>query len=177
MTNREKFKPAPLGSFRTNSCGYKLIKVSNTGKRWIPYQRYLWEKHYKRKLPKGMLIVFLDGNKKNFDISNLAAITRPELLYITNHHLRFSDAQLSKTGTLIAKVAVKARERGKKKMKKVTVSLDNGQTACFHDCTLSKFQKSLEENQLGQFLVTGDAMINLDHVLTIVEAEDDSKGE
>lgn len=173
--NNGLFKPWPLGSCRINSCGYKVIKVSNTGKKWMPYQRYLWEKHYKRKLPKGMIIAFLDGNKSNLDINNLVAVTRAESLYLTRHHLRFDDARLSETGTLIAKVAVKAKERRKKKMKKVTVNLDNGQTACFHDCALDKFQKSLEENQVGQFLVTGDAMINLDHVLTIVEAEDDNE--
>lgn len=58
-------------------------------------------------------------------------------------------------------------------MKKVVIKLDNGQLISFSNCTLSQFQKSLEENQQGQFLVTDGGMINLDHVLVIVEDDDD----
>lgn len=138
------------------------------------YHRYLWEKHYNKKLPQDMIIVFLDGNRRNFNIENLAAITRAEHLYITDHRLRFSDAQLSKTGTLIAKVAVKAKERGKKvrEAKKVTIYMDNGQTAVLHDCTLKKFMDSFKKNRFEQFMITSQAMINMNHVVNVLEDDD-----
>lgn len=138
------------------------------------YHRYLWEKYYNKKLPQDMIIVFLDGNRRNFNIENLAAITRAEHLYITDHRLRFSDAQLSKTGTLIAKVAVKAKERGKKvrEAKKVTIYMDNGQTAVLHDCTLKKFMDSFKKNRFEQFMITSQAMINMNHVVNVLEDDD-----
>lgn len=138
------------------------------------YHRYLWEKYYNKKLPQDMIIVFLDGNRRNFNIENLAAITRAEHLYITDHRLRFSDAQLSKTGALIAKVAVKAKERGKKvrEAKKVTIYMDNGQTAVLHDCTLKKFMDSFKKNRFEQFMITSQAMINMNHVVNVLEDDD-----
>ena len=177
MKRNAGFKAAPIGSFRKNSCGYTMIKVSNKGKtaeRWRPYHRYLWEKHYGRKLPKGMILIFLDGNKNNFDIKNIAAITRAESLYLTDHHLWFEDAELSKAGTLIAKVAVKAKERGKKvrEAKKVTIYMDNGQTAVLHDCTLKKFMDSFKKNRFEQFMITSQAMINMNHVVNVLEDDD-----
>lgn len=174
MKRSTGFKAAPIGSFRKNSCGYTMIKVSNKGKtaeRWRPYHRYLWEKHYGRKLPKGMILIFLDGNKNNFNIKNIAAITRAESLYLTDHHLWFEDAELSKAGTLIAKVAVKAKEKSRNVKKKVTIYMDDGHTAVAHDCTLQEFIDSLKRNRFKQFIIANNAMINVDHVVKIVEED------
>ncbi|WP_283620588.1 HNH endonuclease signature motif containing protein [Limosilactobacillus avium] len=176
MKRSAGFKAAPIGSFRKNSCGYTMIKVSNKGKtaeRWRPYHRYLWEKHYGRKLPKGMILIFLDGNKNNFDIKNIAAITRAESLYLTDYHLWFEDAELSKAGTLIAKVAVKAKEKSRDVKKKVIIYMDNGQTAVLHDCTLKKFMDSFKKNHFEQFMITSQAMINMNHVVNVVEQAND----
>lgn len=176
MKRSTGFKAAPIGSFRKNSCGYTMIKVSNKGKtaeRWRPYHRYLWEKHYGRKLPKGMILIFLDGNKNNFNIKNIAAITRAESLYLTDYHLWFEDAELSKAGTLIAKVAVKAKEKSRDVKKKVIIYMDNGQTAVLHDCTLKKFMDSFKKNHFEQFMITSQAMINMNHVVNVVEQAND----
>lgn len=164
------FEYAPIGSFREDSNGYIRIKVAN--RKWMLYHRYLWEKHYNKKLPQDMIIVFLDGNRRNFNIENLAAITRAEHLYITDHRLRFSDAQLSKTGTLIAKVAVKAKEKSRNVKKKVTVYLDDGHTAVAHDCTLQQFIDSLKKTRFKQFMVANNAMLNVDHVVKVVEEDE-----
>lgn len=175
MERNTRFKAAPIGSLRKNSCGYTMIKVSNKGKpgeRWKLYQRYLWEKHYGRKIPKGMILVFLDGNKNNFDINNIATITRAESLYLTDHHLWFKDTELSKTGTLIAKVAVKAKEKSRNVKKKVTVYLDDGHTAVAHDCTLQQFIDSLKKTRFKQFMVANNAILNVDHVVKVVEEDE-----
>ncbi|MDW5473246.1 HNH endonuclease signature motif containing protein [Limosilactobacillus reuteri] len=105
-----------LGTLREARNGYTYIKVSDEGpryQRWIPYQKYLWQQHYKRTLPEGMVILFLDGNKKNFAIENLAAVTRAESMYINHMGLHFDNTALSKTGMLIARVMMKIKEKGK----------------------------------------------------------------
>lgn len=106
----------PVGSIRDAKDGYMYIKVSDEGpryNRWIPYQKYIWQKYYQKKLPEGMIIIFLDGNKKNFDIKNLAAVTRAESMYINHMGLHFDNTALSKTGMLIARVMMKAKEKRK----------------------------------------------------------------
>lgn len=105
-----------LGTLREARNGYTYIKVSDEGpryQRWIPYQKYLWQQHYQRTLPEGMVILFLDGNKKNFEIENLAAVTRAESMYINHMGLHFDNTALSKTGMLIARVMMKIKEKGK----------------------------------------------------------------
>lgn len=107
----------PIGTIRENTDGYFYIKVSDEGpraKRWVPYQKYIWQKYYHKKLPKGMIIIFLDGNKRNVNINNLAAVTRAESMYINHMGLHFDDTALSKSGMLIARVMMKAREKSRR---------------------------------------------------------------
>lgn len=113
----------PIGYIREGADGYIYIKISNVSRKktgapsWQTYQRYIWETHYQKKLSKNMIIIFLDGNKRNFSINNLAAVTREESLYINRHHLHFDNKDLSKTGMLIAKLAVKAKVKERSKAK------------------------------------------------------------
>ena len=107
----------PIGTIRENTDGYFYIKVSDEGpraNRWIPYQKYIWQNYYHKKLPKGMIIIFLDGNKCNVNINNLAAVTRAEAMYINHMGLHFDDTALSKSGMLVARVMMKARERSRR---------------------------------------------------------------
>ena len=60
----------PLGSERIVKDGYCEVKVSDTGRRWIPKHVLIYEKHH-GKVPKGSAVIFLDGDKRNFDIDNL----------------------------------------------------------------------------------------------------------
>jgi len=64
-------------SIRKDKSGrpYKYIRISK-GK-WELLHRYKWEK-YNGKIPKGMLVVFKDGNSLNCNINNLELITRKE---------------------------------------------------------------------------------------------------
>lgn len=58
-------------------------------------------------------LINLYGNKKNFAIENLAAVTRAESMYINHMGLHFDNTALSKTGMLIARVMMKIKEKGK----------------------------------------------------------------
>ena len=51
----------------------KFIKVED--KKWISLARYIWKQNY-GPIPKGMCVVFLDRNYDNFDLDNLALMTR-----------------------------------------------------------------------------------------------------
>lgn len=70
----------PLGSERVFS-GYVEVKVSMSGKRacerWVPKQRVIWEQHH-GPIPQGCIVVFKDGNKRNFDIDNLELRNRSQ---------------------------------------------------------------------------------------------------
>ena len=86
----------PLGSERIVKDGYCEIKVSDTGRRWIPKHVIIYEKHH-GKVPKGSAVIFLDGDKRNFDIDNLHLVTRSQLAMLNKNNLIQKDAELTKT--------------------------------------------------------------------------------
>ena len=86
----------PLGSERITKDGYCEIKVSDTGRRWRPKHVLIYEKHH-GKVPKGSAVIFLDGDKRNFDIDNLYLVTRSQLAMLNKNSLIKKDAELTKT--------------------------------------------------------------------------------
>ena len=86
----------PLGSERITKDGYCEIKVSDTGRRWRPKHVLIYEKHH-GKVPKGSAVIFLDGDKRNFDIDNLHLVTRGQLAMLNKNSLIQKDADLTKT--------------------------------------------------------------------------------
>ena len=86
----------PLGSERITKDGYCEIKVSDTGRRWRPKHVLIYEKHH-GKVPKGSVVIFLDGDKRNFDIDNLHLVTRNQLAMLNKNSLIQKDAELTKT--------------------------------------------------------------------------------
>lgn len=59
------------------------------------------------------MILFLDGNKNNFDIDNLVKVSRTENGIINKQGLQTKgNKELSKTGVLIAKIKAKISKRG-----------------------------------------------------------------
>lgn len=108
----------PVGSERIDDEGYTLIKVSNEGgmlKRWALKHRVVWEQHHKKKIPKGSVIIFADGNKNNLSIDNLLCVTREELKVLNRCRLISSVPELTKTGLNIAKIKIKLAEIRKEK--------------------------------------------------------------
>ena len=86
----------PLGSERITKDGYCEIKVSDTGRRWRPKHVLIYEKHH-GKVPEGSVVIFLDGDKRNFDIDNLHLVTRNQLAMLNKNSLIQKDAELTKT--------------------------------------------------------------------------------
>ena len=52
---------------------------------WKQKQVYLWEKAHKQKVKKNEIVIFLDGNTRNFKINNLHKVSRK--VAITRNHL------------------------------------------------------------------------------------------
>lgn len=103
----------PVGSERISKDGYIEVKVAEPNK-WRLKQRVVYEEA-KGKIPEGCTIIFLDGNKRNFDIDNLRCITRSELLYLNCNGLNNSN-EITETGILMARLD-SAKNKRKKKLR------------------------------------------------------------
>jgi hypothetical protein len=114
-----------IGYERITKDGYVEVKVEErpdrkTGKKNFKAKHHIiWEEAY-GKIPKGHKITFLDGNKQNCDLNNLALITNAEHLEVTRQGLRSENPKITETGILIARVGVKLNKakkgKGKRKM-------------------------------------------------------------
>ena len=101
----------PIGTESITKGGYIKVKVGEPNK-WKLKQRYIYEQRY-GEIPNNYNIIFADGNKMNFDIDNLIAVSKSEMLILNNNNLRFEDKELTKVGVNIAKVIDKAKKRNK----------------------------------------------------------------
>lgn len=103
----------PVGSERISKDGYIEVKVAEPNK-WRLKQRVVYEEA-KGKIPEGCPIIFLDENKRNFDIDNLRCITRSELLYLNCNGLNNSN-EITETGILMARLD-RAKNKKKQELK------------------------------------------------------------
>lgn len=81
----------PIGYERVDCEGYLHRKITDTGHTKRDYRlvhHLVWQSVH-GEIPKGCYVVFLDGNKSNFDISNLACLTKAENMKRNTIH-RFS---------------------------------------------------------------------------------------
>ena len=67
----------PVGSFQIKK-DYVRIKVAEPNK-WMQYQRYVWEQNHPGQSAEGKTVIFMDGNTRNFDPTNLECVERGEL--------------------------------------------------------------------------------------------------
>lgn len=119
QTNKTSFKNGnkphnykPVGTERINGDGYVDIKISE--KKWKAKHILIWE-DVNGPIPKGHCLIFLDGNKQNILLGNLQQITRSQLARLNQNHLISDNADLTKTGLIIADIYGKIGERKKAK--------------------------------------------------------------
>lgn len=96
----------PIGTERINKDGYTMIKVSNEGGynyRWKLKHKVIWEEKF-GKVPRYHNLIFLDGDKSNHELSNLALIKRSELARLNHQKLIFEDPDLTKTSINVVKI-------------------------------------------------------------------------
>lgn len=105
----------PIGSERVNADGYVDIKVDDgkLQKNWKGKHILIWEEH-NGPVPPGHVIIFGDGNNRNFDPGNLLCVSRAQLVRLNQRGLIQNDAELTKAGIIIADISNKIGERKKK---------------------------------------------------------------
>ena len=112
----------PIGYERITKDGYIEVKIkmrpssSSCNDNFIAKHRLVFEEA-NGPVPKGCKIIFLDGDKKNCSIENLALVTEAENLQLTRCGLRSKNPKLMQTGILIAKSQI-TTSKAKKKLKK-----------------------------------------------------------
>lgn len=102
----------PIGSEMIDKEGYTRIKISDHGtypQRWKLKHRILWE-NINGPIPEGHALIFADGDKRNIDLDNLILVSRQQLARINQHSLISSDAELTKTGVILAEIMTKVGE-------------------------------------------------------------------
>ncbi len=103
-------KHRPVGSERICSKdGYILVKIKEPNV-WEHKHRLIWE-HKHGPTPEGHVIIFGDGNKRNFNIDNLICVSRGQLLRLNQNGLIKNDADLTRVGINIVNLKQKINER------------------------------------------------------------------
>ena len=117
--NKTSFKPgqlppstAPIGTEKVLSDGYAWVKINQYPKakrcvNWRQKHRIIYEEHY-GPIPLNHYVVFLDGNRSNFDINNLECISKREMLYLNKLGFEFSNQELSRTAIQMARMVTTA---------------------------------------------------------------------
>ena len=107
--SQEMGNKIPIGTEYVKPDGMVLIKVKPN--KWEYKQRYIYEQYHNVELPKNTMVVFLDGDRTNFDINNLMAVSTPEYNCIKNKNLLFKNSVATKTVILSARLYYKAKEK------------------------------------------------------------------
>lgn len=113
----------PIGTERISKDGYVEIKVSDIPNvsrcvNWRPKQLWIYEQYHKCKVDTSKdCVIFLDGDKRNFDIDNLMLISR-KLNRVINSHSEYSivkgNAELSRINIARAKLQITRLDIGEK---------------------------------------------------------------
>ncbi|MBX4259775.1 HNH endonuclease (plasmid) [Clostridium estertheticum] len=97
---QEPINHREVGSERITVDNYTEVKVAEPNK-WRLKHQLVWEK-YNGKIAKGYAVIFGDGNRQNSDINNLILVNRQQLLILNKNKLIQNDADLTRTGVIIA---------------------------------------------------------------------------
>lgn len=116
-------KKAPIGYEHIKSDGTIRVKIANPDI-WEFKQRLVYKKYHKCELTENDCIVFLDGNRQNFDIDNLYKVSKEESARLVNCDLLSNNKELSKLGINVAKLMVKIKEKGDKNEKNINFNSD-----------------------------------------------------
>lgn len=109
-----------VGYERITKDGYIEVKIKmrpsnpKCNDNFVAKHRIVWEEAH-GPIPKGYVLNFLDGNKQNCALENLALITRAEHLQMTRCNLRSEEPEFTRTGVLIARAGVAIRNATKRK--------------------------------------------------------------
>jgi hypothetical protein len=101
----------PVGTERVNGEGYVDVKIADPNK-WRSKHILIWEKE-NGPVPKGHVIIFGDGNRLNLELDNLILVSRKQLAILNKNNLIQKDADLTRTGIIVADIYRKINEQKK----------------------------------------------------------------
>ena len=110
----------PIGYERITKDGYIEVKIKmrpsypSNGDNFKAKHHIVWEEAH-GPIPEGYIVTFLDQNKQNCALENLALISRAEHLQMTRCDLRSEIPQITETGVLIARAKVMTKKLKRKK--------------------------------------------------------------
>jgi hypothetical protein len=109
----------PIGSEVKKKNGYVYIKVADVlrdgYKNWKPKQVVVYENHYNVKVnARTHNVVFLDGDKYNFDINNLMLVSKRVNRIVNTHYAKSEDAEINKLNILQANLSVSILDTAEK---------------------------------------------------------------
>lgn len=104
----------PVGTERVRADGHVWVKVAEPNK-WREKRKIVYEQAF-GKIPKGYKLIFLDGNYSNIVPENLTIVTSGVECILNKRHLLSTDAELTKSGILIAEL-IKAKAKKQKDKK------------------------------------------------------------
>lgn len=111
----------PIGTITKTTAGFVIRKKAMKGSfadRWEYMHRVVWEEHH-GPVPDGSMIIFKDGNKENYDISNLMLISRSITGAMAKAgYYDITDPELKEVAAKVAELKVttnKIKRRGKQK--------------------------------------------------------------
>lgn len=103
-------KPTPIGVIVRKTDG-DMLKVKVGNHKWKYLQREVYEQYHDVKLKDNEYIIFLDQNKRNFDINNLKLVSRQESAMLGSQQLYSKNPLATETGLQIIKLRIKAKEK------------------------------------------------------------------
>ena len=97
-----------------NKTDGNMLKIKVGNHKWEYLQRKIYEDYYNVKLPDDVYVIFLDQNKRNFDIKNLKAISRRSSAIMSKDGLFSTIPNITKVGYINSKMKIKGKEMFKK---------------------------------------------------------------
>lgn len=103
----------PLGHERISKDGIHQRKIRTDGpphRRWRSVHSILWEEHNGPILP-GHVVIFIDGNRDNIHIDNLAMVSRRELAMLNKRGWNNLPAELRPAAILSVRLQIQVKVR------------------------------------------------------------------
>lgn len=102
----------PVGTERINKKdGYIYVKTKNPST-WRPKHHLVWEKH-NGAIPTGHMIVFLNQNRRDCSIDNLAMVKKRLAPTLSKNRLYSTHKEITESGILIGELIQKTKRKGK----------------------------------------------------------------
>lgn len=103
---RSSLNQVPVGSERINADGYVEIKIADPSE-WDLKQRVVWRLH-NGDIPKGEMVRFKDGDRKNTDIDNLFIVNRSTNAILNNRY-KLNDQPIELKSSIILMARIDSR--------------------------------------------------------------------